>query len=51
MSYPFIGQRTSWQQRLADKTRDDRESHRAYAGHEPPERAHRQIRTPAAIES
>jgi hypothetical protein len=24
-------------QRLADRTRDDRESHRAYAGHEPSE--------------
>jgi hypothetical protein len=28
------------QQRLVNKTRDDRKSHRAYAGHEPSERAH-----------
>jgi hypothetical protein len=34
------------QQRLVDKTRDDRESHRAYAGREPPGSAHRHDRAP-----
>jgi hypothetical protein len=33
-------------QRLGDKTRGDRKSHRAYAGHEPSGRAHRHDRAP-----
>jgi hypothetical protein len=33
-----------------DKTRDDREGHRAYGGHEPSKRAHPQIPTPAVTQ-
>jgi len=37
MRHPFIVKRTSRLQRLVGKTSDDRDNHRAYAGHEPSE--------------